>query len=110
MQEEYAEGLEALGPAGMVFYKFVSLFRAKGHEVSYGKLFTHANADPEVVEDIRMWLKAQKEWVRTRPHVREMKHRMWWLVQSLMDRGLFDATAQRHILFWYDSCTDALTP
>ena len=109
MQIEYEDGLETLGANGMVFYKFLSLFRAKGHEVSYGKLFVHNNIDPEIVEDIRVWLKAQKEWVRTtRPSAQALKHRMWWLVQKLMDNGLFDGTAQRHILFWYDSCTDAL--
>ena len=108
MQAEYENGLDTLGPNGMIFYKFISLFRAKGHSVSYGKLFTHENADPEVVESIRVWLKAQKEWIQTAPPMREMKHRMWWLIQTLMDKGLFDGTAQRHILFWYDSCTDAL--
>ena len=109
MQTEYENGLDSLGPNGMIYYKFVSLFRAKGQTVSYGKLFTHENVSLEIVEDIRVWLKAQKEWIQTSPPSREMKHRMWWLVQKVMDYGLFDGTAQRHILFWYDSCTEALT-
>lgn len=109
MQAEYDDGLETLGRREMVFYKFLSLFRAKGTDVSYGGLFTHANVDPEIVDDIRGWLKQQKEWVRSHPPVREMTHRMWWLVQKLMDYKLFDGLGQRHILFWYDSCIDAIT-
>lgn len=108
MQDEYREGFETLGPAGMVAYKFFSLFRAKGTDISYGTLFVHKNADPAVVEDIRAYLKAQKVWLTTRPDVREMKLRMWWLVQKLMDHGLFSELGQRHIVFWYDSCTDLL--
>lgn len=108
MQAEFDEGFETLGANAMIAYKFFSLFRAKGTEISYGKLFTHKSVDPEIVDDIRAWLKAQKEWLRTRPAKREIELRMWWLVQKVTELGLFDALGQRHILFWYDSCTEAL--
>jgi hypothetical protein len=51
MQSEYEDGLETLGRREMVFYKFLSLFRAKGTEISYGGMFTHSNADPEIVDE-----------------------------------------------------------
>jgi hypothetical protein len=109
MEAEFEEGREALGENGLVAYKFFSLFRAKGTEVSYGKLFTHKDVDPEVVNDIRVYVKAQKEWVKTRPSARKLCLRMWWLVQKIMDYGLFDSLAQRHMLFWFDTCSDLLT-
>lgn len=110
---EYEEGVDALGIAGTIYFKFLSLFSVKirGEDeciVKFGSLFT--NTSLRNAEDLKSFLKEQKEWVReTRGKFpTEMRMRLWWVVQKCLDLGLFTASEQKFIILWLDGCNEQI--
>jgi hypothetical protein len=107
-QAEYEMGLEMLGFPGMVYFKFLSMFRVKDGSVSFG-LHTDTQVDSAVAETFRSYLKQQKEWVKAGSRSRqEVRQRLWWTVQKVLDAKVFSEHGQRYLMFWHDSCDDQL--
>lgn len=105
---EYESGLERLGFPGMVYFKFLSMFRVKDTSVSFGVL-TDGEVSPAVVESLRTYFKQQKEWVRETPRpAKEIRQRLWWVVQKILDFKVFTEYGHRYLMFWHDSCDDQL--
>ena len=117
MNQEYTEGLEALGEHGMVFYKFLSLFRVriKGEELSIR--FGHNCVDEEdlkleEVQQFKTYLQDQREWIRTtgkRADPAELQRRMWWVVEKVIEFGFFTSSDQKTVMIWLDICLHRLT-
>jgi hypothetical protein len=108
IEEEYTSGLELLGFHGMVYYKFLSMFRVKDGVITFGAM-TDAVGKPENVGAFYTYLKQQKEWIKSEKHSRqEIRQRLWWVVQKVLDLKLFNEYGHRYIMFWHDSCDDQL--
>lgn len=115
IEEEYASGIETLGFPGMVYYKFLSMFQVKVSKddspstVSFG-IVTPANIDTESASTLRSYIKQQKEWLRQekRTNRAEMRQRIWWIVQKLLDYKLFTEKGQCYMMYWLDKCDDQL--
>ena len=110
---EYEEGIDALGVAGSIYYKYLSLFSVKLREgedciVRFGSLYT--NTSLRNAEDLKSYLKEQKEWVReTRGKFpNEMRMRLWWVVQKCLDLGLFTPSEQKFLILWLDGCNEQI--
>lgn len=109
IHQEYEEGFDTLGPQGAVFFKFFSLFSAKDGTVKFGPKIIDGHLDPEIVGELRAYLKEQKEWIRTeRRPFREMTRRMWWLTQKIVEYGVFSSLEQKHVMLWLDTCLDQI--
>ena len=116
LHQEYAEGLDALGPRGLVFYKFFSMISVKVREeeavLKFGPNMTCTHSEVGNAERIRAYVKEQKEWIRTQGRnapIREMMTRMWWVLQKMIDYGMWSIPDQKYIVYWYDTCTEQLT-
>ncbi len=116
LSQEYAEGYEALGHRGLVFYKFMSMVSVKIREeealIKFGPLLTCSYSNIANAESLRAYLKEQKEWIREqgdKAPVREMTRRMWWLMQKMIDFGIWTIQDQKYIVYWYDTCTEQFT-
>jgi hypothetical protein len=116
LSQEYAEGYEALGHRGLVFYKFMSMVSVKIREeealIKFGPLLTCTYSNVPNAELLRSYLKEQKEWIREqgdKASVREMTRRMWWLLQKMIDFGIWTIQDQKYIVYWYDTCTEQFT-
>ena len=117
MNQEYTEGLEALGEHGMVFYKFLSLFRVriKGDELSIR--FGHNCVDEddlklEEVQQFKTYLQDQREWIRAmgkQADPAELQRRMWWVVEKMIEFGFFTSSDQKTVMIWLDICLGRLT-
>lgn len=109
IEEEYTSGIESLGFPGMVYYKFLSMFQVKGGTIAFGVL-TPAEIDPEVASTLRSYIKLQKEWLRAekRTNRAEMRQRIWWVVQKVLDYKLFKEREQCYMMYWLDKCDDQL--
>jgi hypothetical protein len=109
IQEEYETGIETLGFPGMVYYKFLSMFSVKSGTVSFGTL-PPAEIDPETASTLRSYIKQQKEWLRNEKQTNkaEMRRRIWWVVQKILDYKVFAEKGQCYIMFWLDKCDDQL--
>jgi hypothetical protein len=110
IHQEYEEGFDTLGPAGAVFFKFFSLFSAKDDTVKFGRNIADDEVEPKAVAEIRAYLKQQKEWVREERRLPvEMSRRMWWIVEKIIEYGVFTSSDQKHIMIWLDICLDRIT-
>ena len=116
LSQEYAEGYEALGHRGLVFYKFMSMVsvRIRDEEavIKFGPLLSCTYINLPRAEELREYLKEQKEWIREqgdKASVREMTRRMWWLMQKMIDFGIWTIQDQKYIVYWYDTCTEQFT-
>ena len=116
LSQEYAEGYEALGHKGLVFYKFMSMVSVKIREeeavIKFGPLLACSYSNIPNAELLRSYLKEQKEWIREQGKdapVREMTRRMWWLMQKMIDFGIWTIQDQKYIVYWYDTCTEQFT-
>lgn len=110
IHQEYEEGFDTLGPQGAVFFKFFSLFSAKEDTVKFGRNIIDDEVEPKVVAELRAYLKEQKEWIREerRPH-HELSRRMWWIVEKIIEYGIFSSSDQKHVMIWLDICLDRIT-
>jgi hypothetical protein len=107
IQQEYDEIKDALGGPGAGFYKFFAAFSAKGTSIKFGARVEATNLDTEIVSEFRSYIKLQKEWIReTRRPVKEMEHRMWWLLCKLMEHAVFSARDHQYAVSWYQVCSD----
>lgn len=116
LHQEYAEGLDALGPRGLVFYKFFSMVSVKIREeealLKFGPNLTCTYPNVENAERLRIYVKEQKEWIRVQGRnatSRDMISRMWWLLQKMIDYGMWSIQDQKYIVYWYDTCTEQFT-
>lgn len=107
--EEYVEGLEALGDAGMAFYKFFQSFTVKDTAIRYGKRMVDANVPEETLRCMKEYIREQKQWIleqKKNADRKELRRRMWWLCQKFLDTGVFTPTEQHIISCWLDTCLD----
>lgn len=117
MNEEYREGMEALGEHGMVFYKFLSLFRVriKGEDVSVR--FGHNCVDEDdlrldEVQQFKTYIQEQRDWIKEtgkKADTRELQRRMWWVVEKMIEFGFFTSSDQKTVMIWLDICLSRLT-
>lgn len=115
IEDEYTSGIETLGFPGMVYFKFLSMFQVKVSKddspstVSFG-VVTPANLDTESAATLRSYIKQQKEWLRQekRTNRAEMRQRIWWVVQKILDYKLFTEKGQCYMMYWLDKCDDQL--
>jgi hypothetical protein len=115
MNDEYKEGLATLGEAGMVYYKFLNLFRVTVKDDELAIRFGHSCLDTEELRreellTFRQYLKEQKEWIRTTRGAdpKELQRRMWWIVEKILEFGFFTSSDQKTIMFWLDICLSRL--
>lgn len=117
MNDEYREGLEALGEAGMVFYKFLSLFRVriKGDELSirFGQnCLDEEDLKLEELSLFKNYIQEQRDWIKEigkKADPRELQRRMWWVVEKMIEFGFFTSSDQKTVMIWLDICLDRLT-
>ena len=116
IHQEYQEGFDTLGDVGVVFYKFFSLFATRLHpdrvEVRFGPNILDDELPREVVQKFREYLKEQKEWIREqgkRVNPKEAVRRMWWVVEKMIEFGIFTSSEQKTVMIWLDICLDRLT-
>ena len=104
MDTEYDEGLATLSFPAMVYYKFLSTFHVDDTTLSFGVVKT--SVPPDVSAEFRSYLKGQKRWVRDtkRPPRQEIRQRMWWIVQKIVDAKVFTESQQKYIMCWQESC------
>lgn len=109
IEEEYTSGIETLGFPGMVYYKFLSMFQVKAGTISFG-VVAPVEIDPEIASTLRSYIKQQKEWLRQekRTNRAEMRQRIWWVVQKVLDYKLFNEKGQCYMMYWLDKCDDQL--
>ena len=111
IEAEYETGLEMLGFPGMVFFKFLSTFSVRLSDPTCKVFFGAMSADVSHgrAETFRAYLKQQREWIRSgRRETKEIRQRMWWIVQKVIDLEMFNEYGHRYIMFWHDSCDDQL--
>ena len=115
MEEEYNEGLRALGEAGMLYYKCLSLFRVRTKDLSIR--FGHNIVDEEdlrlaELQTFKTYLDEQKQWIREigrKADPKELKRRMWWLLQKMFEFGFFTASDQATIVSWCLATTSQMS-
>ena len=107
LQQEYEEGLQTLGEHRMKFYKCLSLFSFEnGNEVHFGENIACYIHDRDKYEQLKEYIKEQKKWVRTTEgvHPSELRCRLWWFCQKLLEFASFTSAEFRTILQWVDFC------
>ena len=99
IQQEYEEGLQALGESRMRYYKVLSLFSFEnGNEVHFGEGLASFCQDRQQYDQLKEYIKEQKKWVRaTETTAQELRSRIWWLQIKLMEFGVFSPSEQRSI-------------
>lgn len=113
-QLEYEEGYDTLTDAGVVFFKFFSLLSVKIHSeddiaVRFGRNIVDDSVSMDTAQKLKAFLKEQKEWIRgqgKRVSVLEVKRRLWWLVEKIIELGVFTTSEQKHVMIWLDICLD----
>jgi hypothetical protein len=109
IHQEYEENFDTLGAKGMVFYKFFTLLSAKGTTIRFGRRIVDDDVEPHVVNEFRSYLKEQREWIRMEHRsILEMKQRMWWVVENLIEHGVFSSSEQKNVMIWLDICLDQI--
>lgn len=117
MNDEYREGLETLGEHGMVFYKFLSLFRVriKGNELSirFGQnCLDDEDLKMEELQEFKNYIQEQRDWIKEtgkKAAPAELQRRMWWVVEKVLEFGFFASSDQRTIMIWLDICLSRLS-
>ena len=96
LQQEYEEGIQALGEHRMKFYKCLSLFSFENwNEFHFGENMVCCIHDREKYEQLKEYIKEQKKWVRSR---------LWWVCQKLLEFADFTSAEFRTIIQWIDFC------
>ena len=103
--QEYEEGIQALGDSRMRYYKFFCLVSFEnGNEIHFGDGISSFCHDRTHYDQLKEYVKEQKKWLRTEsPNQQDMKGRAWWLLQKLLEFGVFSASEFRTILLWYQT-------
>ena len=117
MNDEYREGLEALGEHGMVFYKFLSLFRVrmKGDErsIRFGQnCLDEEDLRTEDLQQFKDYIQEQRDWIKEtgkKADAKELARRMWWVVEKVIEYGFFTSSDQKTVMIWLDICLSRLT-
>jgi hypothetical protein len=97
--QEYEEGLQALGPSRMRYYKVLSLFTFEnGNEIHFGEGMASFCNDRQQYDQLKEYIKEQKKWVRIENiEVDELRMRLWWLQIKLVEFGVFSPSEHRSI-------------
>ena len=100
LQQEYEEGIQALGEPRMQFYKLLSLFSFEGgNEVHFGEGIAGFCDDRTYYEQLKEYIKEQKKWVRSEcASPSEIRSRSQWLYHKLLAFGIFTSSELRTIL------------
>lgn len=105
MDTEYTEGIETLGYPAMVYYKFLDTFHVEPETGTLGFGLVKTTTTREVCTDFRAYIKSQKRWVReAKRSPQELRQRMWWVVQKVVDFKVFTESQQKYIMCWQESC------
>ena len=91
----------------MKFYKCLSLFSFEnGNEVHFGQNIACYIHDRDKYEQLKEYIKEQKKWVRTLEAAdpKELRSRLWWVCQKLLEYAAFTSAELRTILQWIDFC------
>lgn len=109
IEEEYLSGIETLGFPGMVYYKYLSMFSVKSNTISFG-VTAPVTIDTDTASTLRTYIREQKEWLRGEKQTNkaEMRRRIWWVVQKILDYKLFTEKGQCYMMYWLDKCDDQL--
>ena len=109
IEEEYLSGIETLGFPGMVYYKYLSMFSVKSNTISFG-VTAPVTIDTDTASTLRSYINEQKEWLRGEKQTNkaEMRRRIWWVVQKILDYKLFTEKGQCYMMYWLDKCDDQL--
>lgn len=100
IHQEFEEGLQALGPSRMRYYKILSLFSFEnGKEIHFGDGLASFCDNREHYDQIKEYIKEQKKWVRTEEDADKynLGLRLWWLQIKLVEFGIFGPSEQRSI-------------
>lgn len=102
---EYEQGIEALGEYRMKYYKFFSLFFFEnGNEVHFGEGMSSFCNDRMQYDKLKDFVKEQKKWIRSETATQaQMAGRAWWLLEKVLEFGIFSASEFRTILLWFQS-------
>ena len=100
IHQEYEEGLQALGPSRMRYYKLLSLFSFEnGNEIHFGEGLASFCNDRQQYDQLKEYIKEQKKWVRIENiEPTELSSRLWWLQIKLAEFGVFTPAERRSIL------------
>lgn len=106
LQQEYEEGIQALGEHRMKFYKCLSLFGFEnGNEFHFGENMVCCIHDRDKYEQLKDYIKEQKKWVRANnASPSELRLRLWWVCQKLLEFADFTSAEFRTIIQWIDFC------
>lgn len=98
IHQEYEEGLQALGPSRMRYYKILSLFSFEnGNEIHFGEGLASFCNDRQQYDQLKEYIKEQKKWVRTDEDAdkHNLGLRLWWLQIKLVEFGVFSPSEHR---------------
>jgi hypothetical protein len=97
IQQEYEEGMQALGAPRMQVYKLLSLFSFEnGNEIHFGEGLASFCPNREHYDQLKEYIKEQKKWVKTTAEsVSILQTRLWWLQIKLVEFGIFSPSEQR---------------
>jgi hypothetical protein len=113
MNDEYKEGLAALGEHGMVFYKFLSLFRVRERSIRFGhNCLDDDDLRADELQQFKEYLQQQRDWIKEigkKADPSELQRRMWWVVEKVLEFGFFTSSDQRTIMIWLDICLSRLS-
>ena len=98
IHQEYEEGLQALGPSRMRYYKLLSLFSFEnGNEIHFGEGLASFCNDRQQYDQLKEYIKEQKKWVRSPECTTDLPMRLWWLQIKLVEFGVFSPSEHRSI-------------
>ena len=96
IHQEYEEGLQALGPSRMRYYKILSLFSFEnGNEIHFGEGLAAYCSDRQHYEQLKEYIKEQKKWVRSEENPQDLQNRLWWLQIKLVEYAIFTPAEHR---------------
>lgn len=103
IQQEYEEGMSALGEQRMKFYKILSLFSFEnGNEIHFGDNLSTFCDDKEHYTQFKEYVKEQKKIVRNEA-LSDIPNRLWWLKAKMIELGLFSASELRTVFLLFDA-------
>jgi hypothetical protein len=98
IHQEYEEGLQALGPSRMRYYKILGLFSFEnGNEIHFGEGLASFCNDRQQYDQLKEYIKEQKKWVRSEEKPQDLHNRLWWLQIKLVEFGVFSPSEHRSI-------------
>jgi hypothetical protein len=100
IQQEYEEGIQALGESRMRYFKLLSLFSFEnGNEIHFGEGLSSYCNNRQQYDQLKEYVKEQKKWVRTTTEsTSSLDQRLWWLQIKLVEYAVFSPSEQRLIV------------